>query len=469
MPETAQRIAAGGKRTRDRSYLALLLVLSALVMGILAALHDQYVLLAGDEPHYLIISQALQLYHSIDVQRVYDARDYNAFYPWPLPPHIAHAPDGQSLPWHGLGGPVLWLLPFVLAGRAGVMAFMIVVSLLIVANVFLLARALGVGPRTAFAVGLAFAIGTPILTYSCLSFVEPIGALGCVYALRLLHTPTLRTRDLLLVSMCLGVLPWVHARFLLFPPLFLAFFLLRLRRDGATRLRVIAALMPATLLILGFEVYNLVVWHTLSPAPNQVSIGAVPFQRNPLRGLAGTVMDPGIGVIPNFPIFLLVLPGILLATARRWWSLHIQIAALVLPYTVIVCTFPFWDGGWAPPARFAAVVLPMLSAYVALALQRAPLLIVRGFAVAAAVYAATLTTLAIFTPHGGFSTGVAQRPGLPPMFTAWTAATIGTAAAVWLLTRRQQNRKNHTTATGGAARARRLAVVPITSPDHRRS
>ena len=292
------------------------------------------------------------------------------------------------------------------------------------------------GTRTAFAVGLAFAIGTPILTYSCLSFVEPIGALGCVYALRLLHTPTLRTRDLLLVSTCLGVLPWVHARFLLFPPLFLAFLLLRLRRDGATRRRVLAALLPAALLILGVEVYDLVVWHTLSPAPNQVSIGAVPFQKNPLPGLVGTVMDPGIGVLPNFPIFILVLPGILLTTARRWWSLHIQIAALVLPYTLIICTFTFWDGGWAPPARFAAVILPMLSAYVALALQRAPLLIVRGFAVAATLYAGTLTTLAIFTPHGGFSTGAAQRPGLPPMVTAWTAATIGTAAAVWLLSRR---------------------------------
>jgi hypothetical protein len=445
--DTAQQITTMSERARDRSYLALLLVLSAVVMGTLAVLHDHYVLLAGDEPHYLIMSQALELYHSIDVQRVYDAGNYHAFYPWPLPAHIAHGPDGQSLPWHGIGGPILWLLPFVLAGRAGVTVFMVVVSLLIVANVFLLARALGVGTRTAFAVGLAFAIGTPILTYSCLVFVEPIGALGCVYALRLLQTPTLRTRDLLLVSICLGVLPWVHARFLLFPPLFLAFLLLRLRRDGATRRRVLAALTPALLLILGFEVYNLIVWHTLLPDANQVSIGAVPFQKNPLPGLIGTVMDPGIGVIPNFPIFLLVLPGILLTTSRRWWSLHIQVAALVLPYTLIVCSFTFWDGGWAPPARFAAVILPMLSGYVALALQRAPLLVVRGFVVVAAVYAGAVTALAIFTPHGGFSTGAAQRPGLPPMFIAWTAAIIGIAAAVCLLSRRQQDRKNQTTAS----------------------
>jgi hypothetical protein len=77
VPATVQRIATASKRAGDRSYLALLLALSALVMGTLAVLHDHYVLLAGDEPHYLIISQALELYHSIDVQRVHDAANYH--------------------------------------------------------------------------------------------------------------------------------------------------------------------------------------------------------------------------------------------------------------------------------------------------------------------------------------------------------------------------------------------------------
>jgi hypothetical protein len=417
------------------------------MMVVLAVLRDQLIVPAGDEPHYLIMSQALERYHSLDVQRVYDAGDYTAFYPRPIQPQVAHGPDGQPLPWHGIGGPVLWLVPFVLAGRAGVIAFMVLVSLLIVTNVFLLARALGVNTTTAFGVGLAFAVGTPILTYSSMSFVEPIGALGCVYALRLLHTDTLHTRDLLLVSSCLGALPWVHARFQLFPPIFLAFLLLRLRRDCATRRHFAAALTPAALLMLGLEIYNFLIWHTVSPAPNQVNIGAVPFQNNPLPGLVGTVLDPGIGVLPNFPIFLLVLPGILLSTSRSWGSLHIQVAALVLPYTIIVCTFPAWDGAWSPPARFPAVVLPMLSGYVALALQRARSLLVRAFAIAATLYAGSLVTLAEFTPDGGFTTGAAARPGLPPMVAAWTAATIGIAAGVWLLSWQQQTRKSQTSST----------------------
>jgi len=134
------------------------------------------------------------------------------------------------------------------------------------------------------------------------------------------------------------------------------------------------------------------------------------------------VTDPGIGVIPNYPIFLLVLPGILLTTSRRWWPLHIQIAALVVPYTLIVCSFTFWDGGWHRPHDSPRSYCRLLSGMSRWPYRRAPRwLIVRAFAVAAAIYAGTLTTLAIFTPHGGFSTGAAQRPGLPPMFTAWAA------------------------------------------------
>ena len=56
VPATVHRVATASKRAGDRSYLALLLALSALVMGTLAVLHDHYVLLAGDEPNYLIIS-----------------------------------------------------------------------------------------------------------------------------------------------------------------------------------------------------------------------------------------------------------------------------------------------------------------------------------------------------------------------------------------------------------------------------
>jgi hypothetical protein len=405
-------------RVSERTVVLVLLLAAALPMVALAwaRLHLQHP--AGDEPHYLIISEAVARYGSLDVQRVYDHRDYWSYYPMVIEPHVAPGPDGVALPLHSIGGPALWLLPFVLWGRAGAVGFMIVVSLLIVANVYWLVRGLDVDRRVAVAVALAFGVGTPVLTYAAMSFVEPIGALGCVYALRVLHQRDVRRRDLLLVSTALGVLPWVHGRFLLFPPLFLLFFAIRLRREPV---RLVCVLAPAAVLFAGLELYNLLVWHTLAPAPNQVSAGAVPLQDNPLPALLGTVLDQEVGVIPNFPLFLLVLPGLVLAASRR--ALNVHVALLVVPYAVIVCSFPAWDGAWSPPSRFMAVVLPLLAGHVAVAWQRVGH--VAGAVLAG--WAALLTALAVGTADGGFS----ARSGLNPALARMDALT-GIDLARWV-------------------------------------
>jgi hypothetical protein len=456
------RVATGWRR--DRAVVVSLLVVCAVPMLVLAWLRYRLHFPSGDEPHYLIISEALGRYHSLDVQRVYDNRDYAGFYPWPIEPHTVPGPSGRLLPLHSVGGPVLWLIPFVLWGQAGVLAFMVGVSLLIVANVYWLSRQLRVSRGTAFMVGFAFGVGTPVLTYSSMSFVEPIGALGCVYALRVLHTPRLRTRDLLLVSTSLGVLPWVHSRFLLFPPVFLVLLVFRLRREEGWARRRVWALGPAVGLFLGLELYHLAVWHTLDLAPNQTRAGAVPFQADPVPALAGIVFDQEVGFIPNFPIFLLVLPGILFAASRGWLSLHVHVhvhvTAVVVPYTLMVCSFPAWAGAWSPPARFMAVVLPMLAGYVAVAMQRVRRVVVFALAGSAAVYAGVLTTLAVFTPDGGFSAQSGESPALASLdalthfdltrwvpsaaingqwmiFAAWMAAAIGLGIVLRLLGREQ--------------------------------
>jgi len=451
------RPGAGG--LGERAVVMLLVLLSGVPMLVLAWLRYRLHAPSGDEPHYLIISQAIEKYGSLEVQRIYDNRDYSVFYPRWIEPHTSPGPSGLPLPLHSIGGPVLWLIPFLLWGRAGAVAFMVVVSLLIVANVYWLCRELEVGRWTAFAVGFAFGAGSPVLTYSSMTFVEPIGALVCVYVLRVLHQGRLRTRHLMLVSASLGALPWVHSRFLLFPVVFLTFLLIRLgREEGWRARRLLCATGPAALLFLGFEAYNLAVWHTLDVAPNQMNVGALPFQNDPLPALAGIVLDQEVGFLANFPIFLLVLPGVLFAVSRRWAWLHVHVLAAVGPYTLMICSFPAWDGAWSPPARFMAVVLPMLAGYVAVALQRAPAVFVSALGCVAVVYAGVMTTLAVFTPDGGFSAQRGQSAALASLqaltsmdltrfvpsvavdgqrvlFVGWTAAAIGIAVLVRVLGR----------------------------------
>jgi len=435
-------------RAADRAVLWPV-ALSAVPMIVLGWARYRLQLPMGDEPHYLVISQALRDYGSLDVARVYDSGGYRSFYPGWIEPHVAPGPDGSPLPLHSIGGPVLWLVPFLLWGRAGVIAFMTVVSLLVVANVYWLSRALGVDRAVAVATATAFGIGTPLLTYSAMSFVEPIGALGCVYALRLLQQRDLRTGDLLAVSAALGALPWVHSRFLLFPVVLLGLLAVRV---GADRRRLLCLLVPAAVLLLGLELFDALVWGTLWPAPNQVSAGAVPFAADPLPGLSGTVFDQEAGVLPNFPVLVLVLPGLLLA-ARGHVRLNLPVAAVVLPYLLVVCSFPAWFGAWSPPARFAAVVLPMLAGYVAVALQRMWSVAAVALTAALAGFGLLLTALAVGVEGGGFSGQSGRSPtwaalgeltgldlarfvpssaldGQAVLFAAWAGAALAVTLAV---------------------------------------
>jgi hypothetical protein len=224
---------------------------------------------------------------------------------------------------------------------------------------------------------------------------------------------------------------------------------------GADRRRLACLLVPAALLLAGLELYDVLVWGTPWPAPNQVSGGSVPFVADPLPGLLGTVLDQEAGVLPNFPVLALALPGLLLAAGRRHRRLNLQVAAVALPYLLIVCSFPAWAGAWSPPARFAAVVLPLLAGYVAVAVQRAWGAAAIALTAALAGFGLLLTALAVLVDGGGFSAQGGRSPvwerlaalthldlvrfvpssalgGQAVLFGVWSAAAVAFALAVWV-------------------------------------
>src|SRR6266568_529603 len=84
----------------------------------------------GDEPHFLIISQTLLKYHSLNVMLDYQHGDYRAFYPINIGPHVSRNVNGQLLPLHSIGAPILWLIPYFFLGRLGAVLFISVVSFL---------------------------------------------------------------------------------------------------------------------------------------------------------------------------------------------------------------------------------------------------------------------------------------------------------------------------------------------------
>jgi len=442
--------------------LALALGVLALILFAFAArMRFVHALPAGDEPHYLIINLALQKYHTIDVMPVYLNRDYWSFYPSILEPHVSPGPNGP-LPLHNIGGPILWHLPFLLFGRAGAMGFMAVVSALTVVNIFYFLRELGIARAYAVTVTALFVIGSPLYMYSSMLFIEPIAALAVLYAVRMVCRREFSGARMAVASTGLGVLPWVHGRFIVFSVILGGLLVWRVWREVQRRTAwpYVWSLGPLVVLLAAMEVFNLVVWHSLHFAPNMANYGAAAFQIPVHEGLAGALFERHFGLLPNFPIFALVLPGVLLTVRRSLWQLHGVLFVVVVPYVVAVCSFSAWWAGYSPPARYLAAITPLLAYYVAAALQRLHHWLAIVAAVLASLAAFVLALASDITPalrfHGdprtnhvmrevGRLVGVRFEPylpnsfidgGQPVRFVLMTLLVVAFAAAVWALGRR---------------------------------
>ena len=360
------------QRLSDWQCVGLLAVISTAFFGFAARLRFLHATVAGDEPHYLIFNVALKKYHSLNVLPVYENRDYWSFYPAPLEPHTSPGPDGTLLPLHGFGGPLLWHIPYLIFGNGGPLAFIVLVSVLTVVNIFFFLRELNISQLYAGLVTLLFAVGSPIYIYSSMLFIEPIAALAVLYAVRVLLRPSLSGWRVAVASVGLGIIPWVHGRFAIFSVLLGAMLLLRLYRErglSAPRL-YLSLLVPVGLLLLGYEFYNVLVWHTINPAPANANVGNGVFQIPLHEGFLGLLLDRSYGLISNFPLIALAIPGLLLAVRRGSLQVHGVLAIVVLPYLALVSTFSMWWGGYCPPARYLVAVAPLLAYYVAVTLQR---------------------------------------------------------------------------------------------------
>jgi hypothetical protein len=349
----------------------------------------------GDEPHYLVMSIALAKYRTFDLTRAYANHDYRGFFPGDLDAHVYAGPDGTMIPLHNFGAPLLWALPYAAWGRAGVAAFMVLVSVLIVVNVYHLLRDLGIVlPYAGIVTGL-FVIGSPIYMYASMQFVEPIGALLVIFAVRTILRPAPSPTRIALTSAGLGYLPWVHGRFVVFTVILGGLLIARMvgRADGRGRWTwYLAAAGPLAALVLALELFNATRYGSWSPAPGNANYGDGLFQIWPHSGLSGLLFDRQYGLLSHFPLLALAVPGMLLALRTGPLRRHVVLLAVIVPYLLAISTFRYWWAGWSPPGRLLAVVAPLLAYYVAVTLQR--------------LHSLTLTTLATLAALVGFAISV---------------------------------------------------------------
>ena len=330
---------------------------------------------SGDEPHFLVISQTLLKYHSLNVMLDYQHGDYHLFYPIAIAPHVAYSASGQLLPLHSIGAPILWLIPYYFLGRLGAVFFISCVSVLTIVNIYKFLLIMRVSQKYSFMVSFAYAVASPLYIYSHLTFIEPIGAFICIYVVRKIFQDEIKVSDLVISSVLLGILPWVHIRFAFFEIVlfFALLYKIYAQNKGKDMKYYLYYILPVTILFILFEIYNYKVWGSLNPTINEVNDihgGSKPFVVAPFNGILGVFFDQEYGLFVNFPIFILLLPGVVLATRRKFLSYNLLMLTLSIPYILLVTSFKAWSGGWGPPARFILVLLPLYSFYLAYILEQ---------------------------------------------------------------------------------------------------
>jgi hypothetical protein len=219
----------------------------------------------------------------------------------------------------------------------------------------------------------------------------------------------------------------------------------------------VQCLAPLALSVVLIEIYTVVLYGQVDPMAPQAIYGVSVFDVSLHHGLAGTLFDRNYGLVDHFPLFLLVLPGILLALRREYRSTNLTLLAVAVPYLVMSCTSTTWWGAYSPPARYISVLVPLFAFYLAVALQRVDSWVATGTAVllGAGGYALALCT-DIF-PNDRF-TGWDRRnhamerlghlvgvdfvrlapssfePGQLRLFAGWTVVTLLFGLAFWLPT-----------------------------------
>lgn len=442
----------------------------------------------GDEPYYLLLTHSLVQDGDADLADDYQAGEGRRFLNRPLVPQPGDptGPNGEIYSRHNLLLPLLLALPYAVVGKAGALVMMAFLAALLAWRTLALARALY--PEHPGGALLAFGmlvLGSPLLLYSGQVWVEVPAALALVVALeRLLPPLRLAGRVLTLVPLVLALaaLPLLKLRFTLvaIPLVLLAAWRLRDALDRRVIRLVLGLLIAAG---LGLLVYNQIAYGNPLKIHAWQELDLARFGPGRyVQGFFGLFFDAAFGLFGAAPLWLLLVPALVLAWRRRdpFLGLVVLIAA---PYLLLAAPRDEWYGGWSPPFRYGMVFLPLLAVLLVPLLslrRRAPLARTLMVVLAAATLAVlTLCTVVPgwaynlahgrthLTDHLAMSTGLDVARFLPsyvrPRTASWVWPPAAALVAAWAF-RRSRRRGGRPLVAGTlilltAAAALRLAAA----------
>lgn len=318
----------------------------------------------GDEPYYLLVAHSLSHDFDTDLANNYAAQDAKHFMERGLEPQPGdpRGPNGEIFSRHNMLLPLVLALPYRIAGRWGAMVTMAMFTAALAWMMLRLGSYYAPDKPTGglLAYGL-FAFSPPLLLYSHQIWVEIPAALLLTLALdRLLalrHRPW-RTADVFALAIPVAFLPLLKLRFGLVALSLLGLAGWRSRPGRRTLVALFGSLAALAVVVLGLN--QLRFGHPLKINRwSELALG-VHGPGEFLRGAVGTFYDSAFGLFAYAPLWLLLLPALVMAVRKRM-PLLVDVVVIALPYSLVFWPRIEWFGGWSPPFRYPLVYLPLLA------------------------------------------------------------------------------------------------------------
>ncbi len=328
----------------------------------------------GDEPHYLAIAQSLIRDGDLRIENNHHDPDYVAAFGDLKPDYIVRGRDGAIYSIHAPGAAAIVAPAFAMAGYRGAQATVVLLAAVAGAFVWLAACRAARDRRAAWFAWAAIVGSATFVLQSVMVFPDMPGAcavaIGAWAVVRLADSDDgVRPAVVVLASVALAALPWLHTRFAILAAGLGAVLVWQLLADSSRpagdRVRRVAAFaaIPAVSAV-AWLAYFAVIYGTLNPAapygdtsgPDGTHLSYAP------GGLTGLLLDGQFGLFAYAPVLALGLVAAARPARDRVARASVALLAVGFAYLVVSTTYwMWWVGVPATPARLATAVLPLLA------------------------------------------------------------------------------------------------------------
>lgn len=323
--------------------------------------------LTGDEPHYLVMSDAIVRDGTPDVARAYE-REFSErrWYPpgladegAPLQPPAAHVVFSEAgvFSWHGIGLPALMSIPVALFGELGARLIAIAAGALCVVLTWIAAGNSQFTPRFRIWVTLGVSFAYPTVIASTQIYPDVLAGVLLLTVFVWWMDPHRRAKlsYAIAVSLAIGVCAWLGSRYVVAAVVAGIAVTIGVRHERRQLTAVLSILLVSA---IGLMAFNMSTYGSPLGPPTD---GALALSSGMAIVLPGLLLDQNQGFLMFNPLLWAAVPGVVLWWRTDWraalvWCL--TFSALWLPAAAHPGLYGLgsFNGRYAWPLAMLAIV-----------------------------------------------------------------------------------------------------------------